>query len=271
MRRESPAPPRRPAPPRPRWSARRRARSRSRYAGARAPAHRSGPRGPRPGRERQPAQAPRDAGEHGAGRGRAGLRRGGDQRRLAAPRHQLGHGRAGGQQPCVAGVHAAEQGFDEPVHDLVAEPGGDQLADRDVLAVGERPARGLVAQPLDAGGRQHPRARDLLHVGRHAHHRTRQGAQRAVGPDRGRGGRGVDHRHPELAGEVDALGPAGEHRLRAEVDLDAPDRPGQQLAAGAGRALEHQDLAARCSQVAGGGQPGDAAADHDGTAAAARA
>ena len=77
----------------------------------------------------------------------------------------------------------------------------------------------------------------------------------------------MDDRHPELAGEVDALGPAGEHRLRAEVDLDAPDRPGQQLAAGAGRALEHQDLAARRGQVAGGGQPGDAAADHDGTAA----
>ena len=96
---------------------------------------------PSPRRERQPAQAARDAGEHRAGRGRAGLRRGGDQRRLAAPRHQLGHGRAGGQQPRVAGVHAAEQGLDEPVHDLVAEPGGDQLADRDVLAVGERPAR----------------------------------------------------------------------------------------------------------------------------------
>ena len=33
----------------------------------------------------------------------------------------------------VAGVHPAEQGLDEPVDDLVAEPGGDEVADRDVV------------------------------------------------------------------------------------------------------------------------------------------
>src|SRR4029078_11526780 len=38
----------------------------------------------------------------------------------------------------------------------------------------------------------------------------------------------------------------------------------QQLAAGAGRALEHQDVAPGRRQVPGCGQPGDAASDHDG-------
>ena len=56
-------------------------------------------------------------------------------------------------------------------------------------------------------------------------------------------GGGVDDRHPELASEVDALGPARQHRLRAEVDLDAADLAGEQLAADARRALEHQHVA----------------------------
>ena len=65
----------------------------------------------------------------------------------AAPAGELRDGGPRGEQPRVAGVHAAQQRLDQPVDDLVAEPGGHQVAHRDVLAVGQGPARGLVPQP----------------------------------------------------------------------------------------------------------------------------
>ena len=83
----------------------------------------------------------------------------------------------------MAGVHATEQGLDQPVHDLVAEPGRHQLADRDVLVVGEGCAGPLVAQPLDTGVAEHTGRRDLVDVGGDAHHRTGQRAERPTGPD----------------------------------------------------------------------------------------
>ena len=63
---------------------------------------------------------------------------------------------------------------------------------------------------------------------------------------------------PSVPREVDALGPARQHRLGAEVDPDPRDLAGEQLAADAGRALEDEHLATGRGQVAGGGQARDA-------------
>ena len=150
-------------------------------------------------------------------------------------RHQLRHGRAGGQQPRVAGVHAAEQGLDEPVDDLVAEPGGDQVADR------RRPRRRRAAGRGSRGAAARRRRRTAPPRPRPA--RTSAGTP-ITERGSGRSAPRVQTEDEVVAGWTTGSPssrarstPSGrrvEHRLRAEVDLDAPDRPGQQLAADRG-------------------------------------
>ena len=162
----------------------------------------------------------------------------------------------------MAGVHPAQERLDQPVHDLVAEPAGDQVADREVLAHRQPGLLGLdPRQPLR---RQDAGLTELGQVERHAHQRARQRPQPAAGPDpRGLDGR-VHRLQPELAGQVDALGPPVEHRLGADVDEHAADLGPAQLAAGLGSGLEHGDLVAAQSQEVGRGQPRDPAPDdHD--------
>lgn len=95
-------------------------------------------------------------------------------------------------------------------------------------------------------------------------HRT----QRVARPEGGGGGGGRLEAAGEAdrTGQVDRLGAAGEHRLRAEVDLDARDLAGHELAAEPGGRLQERDPQAGGDQAVGGGQSGDTAADDDGMA-----
>ena len=215
--------PRRRAPPRPRSSGRPRGRSRRACGAARAPSRpvrTSSPAASATGQPAEPARrSPANTGPSGGAASAAAADATSD---AAAPRHQLRHGRPGREVACVAGVHAAEQRLDQPVDDLVAEPGRDQLADGDVLAVGERgdPAVSSRSRASPASLRT-PDAATCVDVGGHAHHRPRQRPQRSPGPDGRRGRRGVDDVEPELAREVDAFRPPSQHRLGADVHGDA--------------------------------------------------
>ena len=116
-----------------------------------APVRTSSPRGQRLG---EPGQA---AGQPGEDRHVA---RRAARRRAAAPaaaRRPAGHRRPRREQPGVAGVHPAEQRLDQPVDHLVAEPAGDQVADRDVVA--DRAPGLLVLDPGQALLGQHARTR----------------------------------------------------------------------------------------------------------------
>ena len=225
--------------------------------------------------ERRPASASRPAGPcRRGGRRRPGRRRSSGWRRacssseprsgepdqLRAPR------RARRDLAGVAGVHAAEQGLDEPVDDLVAEPGGRP---------GRRPRRRPSSLAAGAGARDGPaRARPSdEHAGGGQLRRGRAGrpsASAAAGAARrgSRSGRtprsGARRSRPSSRASVDALGAAVEHRLGA--DVDARRRPTSWRAACRRRAvgaLEQHDLVAGGGEVAGGGQPGDPAADDD--------
>ncbi len=70
---------------------------------------------------------------------------------------------------------------------------------------------------------------------------------------------GVDERQVELAGEGRALGPAGEHRLGAEVDGQSPDVGALQDTADAVAGLQDGDGRRSAREVAGGDEPGQAA------------
>ena len=65
------------------------------------------------------------------------------------------------------------------------------------------------------------------------------------------------------AGQVDALGTPVQHRLRADVDEDPGHGVAAQLAADAVGASEQEHVVPGRRQVAGSGEPGDAASDHD--------
>jgi hypothetical protein len=69
----------------------------------------------------------------------------------------------------------------------------------------------------------------------------------------------------DLPSETHSLRATGEQRLGADVDDDAPDLLEPQLAADAVAALEHHDrlLRVATADLPRGGEPGDAAADHD--------
>lgn len=71
----------------------------------------------------------------------------------------------------------------------------------------------------------------------------------------------MDHLEAEVVGQRQALGPAGEHRLGADVDGDAADSAQAQLASDRGRSLEDQHVEPRGGEVAGGGQAGDPGTD----------
>ena len=180
---------------------------------------------------RQPAHAAREAGEDGF----VGRREGGGVVEQGAAAlgegDQLRGGGAGREQASLAGVHAAEEGLDEAVDDLVAEPAGDQVADRDVAVELERGQRRLLADPGEPVVGEDAGALEVVEVERDAHQRARERPQVAAGPDAGPRGRGVDDLEVELAGQVDPLGPSVEHRLGADVDGHPRDLGQPQLAA----------------------------------------
>ena len=153
----------------------------------------------------------------------------------------------------MAGVHAAEQRLHEAVDDLVAEPGGHQVADGHVVA---GLAVGLGRCPGETLGAEHPARRELVEVERHPHQGARQVAEQPAGPDAGRGGGRMDDLGSELADQVDALGPAREHRLGADVDGEPGDLGGAQLAADLRGSLQEQHVATSGRKPAGGDQPG---------------
>ncbi len=73
----------------------------------------------------------------------------------------------------------------------------------------------------------------------------------------------MHHLQPGLAGQPDPLGPAGEHRLGADVDEHPADLVAPDLAAGPVGRLEHDDVVPGASEVAGGREAGDPGPDHD--------
>ena len=75
----------------------------------------------------------------------------------------------------------------------------------------------------------------------------------AVADDlRRRGGRVHDvGPQPEVGEQLERFGPPGEHGLGAEVDLDLPHRPDEELPAHPRRLLEHHDA----RRVGAPGQP----------------
>jgi hypothetical protein len=161
----------------------------------------------------------------------------------------------------VAGVDASEQGFDQSVDDLVAEPGGHEVADRDVVAELRAPV-GLGRSTGQARGAEHPAGREPVEVEGHAHQRPGQLPERAPRPhSRGRGG-GVDHVGTEPGDEPDTLRAAGEHRLGADVDGEPGDLGGAQLAADLRETFQQQHVTARRGELPGGDQSGDTAT-HD--------
>ena len=142
--------------------------------------------------------------------------------RGAARRHQLRHGRPRREPPGVAGVHPAEQRLDQPVHDLVAEPAGDQVADRDVLVDGDaRAAR--PATRASPSSDSTPAARSSARSSGTPISERGSGRSAPRVQIRDDCTARVHDLEAELAGQVDALGPPVEHRLGADVDDHAAD------------------------------------------------
>ena len=138
----------------------------------------------------------------------------------AAPRHgeQLGHGGGRGDPSGPTGVHAAEQGLDQPLHDLVAQPRGDQVADRDVVVDGgDHPLAQARARPSGRARRSRParRRRTALPSGDRGIGAARRGTRSARWRTSGA------PRRDRARAPAHALGAAVEHRLGADVD----DRP----------------------------------------------
>jgi hypothetical protein len=209
------------------------------------------------------------AGETGEDGGRVG-RRGGEARGLVEQRALLGEGdqlrdgRPGRDPSGVTGVHTAEEGLDEAVGDRGAEAVVDEVADRDVGADGGGGVAGLLADPGQLGVGEHAAGREVVEVQRHAHEGARQRAQRVAGPDPARGDGGVAHLEAEVRGQRDALGPAVEHRLGADVDGHARDAAAAQHAADLRGALEDEDVAALLLEPVRRRQAADPGADdHD--------
>ncbi len=177
---------------------------------------------------------------------------------------ELGDGGAHRQPVRVARVDPAEQRFHQAVDDLAAETGRHVLPDGHVVA----DLRGRqVGVAFDAGealrgeepGQRGGGAGDAHDVA------LGHGAQGVAGPDRrgGGGGRCQAAAEADLAGEGDRLGAAGQYRLGAEVDPDAGDLAGQQLAADPARGLQDRHPRAAVQQPVRGGQSGDPAPDDD--------
>ena len=236
-----------------------------------------GGRAPAPARSRRcgrssPRPAPRaaDPSRRGcprrpAGRTSSGIARLVEHRPAAGVRDQLGHRRARRDQPRVAGVHPAEQRLDEPVGDLGPEPAVDQVADRDVAVDAARAAAPARGEPRSSpSGESTPDAASWSRSSGTPISERGSGRSEPRVQIRDDATVGCSIGRPELAGEVDALGSAVEHRLGADVDGHPGDLGAQQLAADPGRRLEDEHVVPGRGQVAGGRQPGDAGADdHD--------
>ena len=244
-----------------RSSGRPRPRSRPRCGPARAPSRRCARRRSRPARLGQPGHARR------AARRRPGTSL---ARQLGAEQRPARRQR----RPAAGTVARAESRRAWPAYtppssgstsrSTTSSPSrlADQVADRDVVVDRRRRAARPRPGPAPSSDRT-PDARSSSQVERHAHHRARQRPQRAAGPDPRRLHRRVHDLQPELAGQRDALGPAVEHRLGADVDHDAADLGPAQLAAGLGRGLEHGDVVRRRRpRQVRRGQPGEPTADH---------
>ena len=170
--------------------------------------------------------------------------------------------------PGVPGVHPAEQWLDQPVRHLVAEPPGDELADRDVAVDLLRPEGQLVSDPGQSGLREHAGRGQLVQVQGHPHQRPWHRPERAAGPDPRRGDGRVDDVHADRTRQVDALGAAVEYCLRTDVDGQAAHLVQAELAADLGRPLDQEHVLGRVlREEVRGGEAGDASADDDGSAA----
>ena len=205
-----------------------------------------------PARTRQPAHAAaRCPANTGPAVGRAGASpRPRDQRAVAAPaRTSCGHGRPGGE---LAGRGrrtrrraAARRAGRRPRRRAAS---ATSVADR------RRPRRRRAGRPgvswrsrSTPGGGQHARAP------RPARGRPARPSPSAAAAAARRGSRptprwspGGRRGSPSSRGEVDALGPAGQHRLGADVDRRRPPTSrGRSLPPMLGDALEHQDVARR--------------------------
>ena len=194
----SPAPRRPPRGARARWSDPASARSRRRCAAARARSSdvrtAKEPSASASASPAIPPASPANTGFSATGGPTGSAAAASSSEPRATSGEQLRHGGPGRERARPAGVHPAEQRLDEPVDDLVAEPGGHQVADGDVavdLGGRERRLGPDPGQPLVG---QHAGGRELVQVERHAHQRARQRAQRAAGPHPRRRGRGVHDR-----------------------------------------------------------------------------
>ncbi len=72
----------------------------------------------------------------------------------------------------------------------------------------------------------------------------------------------MDDLGAELVHQVEPLGSAGQHRLRADVDGEPGDLGAAQLAAELRGGLEQQDVTPGGSETAGRDEAGHAATDH---------
>ena len=122
---------------------------------------------------------------------------------------------------------------------------------------------GTSRQRASPSGESTPEASSRGRSSGHAHQRARQRAQRVARPDPGRGEPRVLDRQPQRTSEVDALGPAVEHRLGTDVDAHPRDRCPAQLAADPRGRLQDEHVVTVGGQVARGGQAGDAGTDDD--------
>ncbi len=221
---------------------------------------RGGPRLEATAVDDQAGQATHPAGDGREDRG-GGDREAGrlvEERAATGHREQLRHRGGGREAAGVAGVHPAEQGLDQSLDHLVAEPRGDEVADRHVVGDVGRGLGGRARQPLRA---QHPAGRELVEVEGDAHERARQRAQGSARPDPGRRGGRVQDLGAELVGQVQPLGAAGQHRLGADVDGEPGDLGAAQLPAELRGRLEQQHVAPRRGEPARGDQPGDSPTD----------
>ena len=177
---------------------------------------------------------------------------------------QAGQRRLEGQFLGPPGVHPAEQRVNEPVHDLLAEPGRHVTLHRHVAVPVRGGQPGLLAGPLQPFGREEPGPAQLPDIRGHAH--VLPGGQpvhRPPAPDPGRGG----PRRPQVitqAGRPDqsgALGPAGQQRLSAYVNPASRDLGQGQLPAGLPGPLQHDDPDRLVTQEERRREPGDPGSD----------
>ncbi len=167
-----------------------------------------------------------------------------DRRAVGAAAHSAGTVACSDERPGVTRVDAGQERFDEAVDDRRPHPVGDEVADGDVLLerrtdlLGRRPGDLVRREDAGRGGG----------IGGYAHHRSgRQGPATAAAPHRrGDGfGMGQPTAETEVGDQAGRLRPAGQHRLRADVDrvprhLGAAELPADRHRRTRGRPLERR-------------------------------